>query len=234
MHQGLQYLPSRPQDKTSLVPNHQTWVPQDLTNAAHLFAYMHGQEVNGFGVWGYGESRIIFALNGMIVSQLVEKKFDKGFIAIVPRLPDYPTQSQIAAWNLSEPKEYKIRILDPKSPEVDEVVRPDTDLTWKGLDGTPVEFKSASRPRARYLYFHYYMQILRRAWRAERKAGEQMKREFGKGYWGTIGPYLPRSMLRAFIEELGHGYEELLKGGEDDKATSNQVDGDLVVVVASS
>jgi hypothetical protein len=230
------YNASHPDPKTKLLwcPIIKTWVPQDLTNAAHLFAYMHGHEVMD-SVFGVMENPELFSpLNGMIVSQLVEKKFDKGFIAIVPRLPDYPTQSQIAAWNLSEPKEYKIRILDPKSPEVDEVVRPDTGLTWKGLDGTPVEFKSASRPRARYLYFHYCMQILRRAWRAERKAGEQMKREFGKGYWGTIGPYLPRSMLRAFIEELGHGYEELLKGGEDDKATSNQVDGDLVVVVASS
>lgn len=230
------YNASDPDPKTKLLwcPIIKTWVPQDLTNAAHLFAYMHGQEVMD-SVFGVMEKPELFSpLNGMIVSQLVEMKFDKGFMAIVPRLPDYPTQPQIAAWNLSEPKEYKIRILDPKNPEADEVIRPDLGLTWRHLDGTNVEFRSAFRPRARYLYFHYCIQILRRAWRAERKAAEQMKKEFKKGYWGTIGPYLPRSMLRAFIEELGHGYEELLKGGEDDEATADEDDRDLVLAVASS
>lgn len=61
-----------------------------------------------------------------------------------------------------------------------------------------------------------------------------MRKEFGKGYWGTIGPYLPESMLQAFIEELGHGYEGLLKGGEADEATANQEDRNILLAVASS
>jgi hypothetical protein len=230
------YNASDPDPKTGLhwCPVIKTWVPQSITKAAHLFAYMHGQDVMD-SVFGVMENPELFSpLNGMIVSQFVEDKFDKGFMAIVPRLPDYPTQPQIAAWNLSEPKEYKIRILDMQNPEAGEVVRPDLGLTWRDLDGTNVEFRSAFRPRARYLYFHYCIQILRRAWRAEKKAAEQLKKEFGKGYWGTIGPYLPESMLRAFVEELGHGYKELLKGGEDDKATANEVDSCLVLAIASS
>ena len=92
---------------------------------------------------------------------------------------------------------------------------PESDQSWKDLDGTNVEFRSAFRPRARYLYFNYCIQILRRAWKAERSAAEQMRQEFNAGFWGTRGPYLPRSMLRAFVEELGHGYEELSAGARD-------------------
>jgi HNH endonuclease len=230
------YNASDPDPTTKLLwcPVTKSWVPKDLTNAAHIFAYAHGQTMMN-SVFGIMEEPELFSpRNGMIVSQLVEKKFDKGFMAIVPRLPDNPTQSEIAEWNLSEPKEYKVRILDPESPEAGEVIRPDPRLTWKDLDGTPVEFKSAFRPRARYLYFHYCIQILRRAWRAERKAAEQMKKEFGKGYWGTIGPYLPKCHLQALVDELGHGYEELLEGGVDDQATASDVNGDVVVALGSN
>jgi hypothetical protein len=230
------YNASNPDPKKQFLwcPIIRDWFPRVSTCAAHLFAYMHGQDLMDT-VFGVMEKPELFSpLNGMIVSQLVEGKFDKGFMAIVPRLPDYPTQQQIAQWNLSEPKEYKVRILDLENPEVDEFILPGSERTWRDLDGADVEFRSTFRPRARYFYFHYCMQILRRAWRAEKIAAEHMKKEFGKGYWGTIGPYLPKSMLQALIEELGHGYEGLLKGGEGDKATANQEDRNILLAVASS
>jgi hypothetical protein len=195
---------------------------------------MHGQDVMD-SIFGVMETPELFSpLNGMILSQVIEKKFDKGFIVIVPRLPNYPSQPQIALWNLSNPKEYKIRILDLTSPEVDEAVSSGSDLTWRDLDGTDVEFRNTFRPRARYLYFHYCIQIIRRAWRAEKKAADHLEKEFGKGYWGSIGTYLPKSMLLAFAEELGHGYDKLLEGGEDDEATANQEDKNILLAVASS
>jgi hypothetical protein len=210
------------------------WVPQEFATAAHIFAYRHGQDVMD-SVFGIMENPELFSpLNGMIVSQLVEGKFDNGFIVVVPRLPDHPTLAQIALWNNSEPKEYKIRILDPNDREAQKVVCCEPRQTWKDLDGTNVDFRSTFRPRARYLYFHYCIQILRRAWRADQKAAEEMKKEFGKGYWGTIGEYLPESMLRAFIEELGHEYGELLVGVVDDKTTANQENRDLLIAVASN
>jgi hypothetical protein len=223
-----------PKRKFFWCPILKTWVLGLHTTAAHLFAYMHGQDVMDL-VFGVMKNPELFSpLNGLIVSQHVEAKFDRGFMVIVPRLPNHPTLAQIASWNNSEPKEYKIRILDLNHPEADEVIRPESDQTWKDLDGTNVEFRSSFRPRARYLYFHYCIQILRRAWRVDKKAAEQMKNEFGKGYWGTIGPYLPESMLRAFIEELGHEYEELLAGAVDDKAMANPEDSNILIAVASS
>jgi hypothetical protein len=126
-------------------PVTKTWLLEDFTTAVHFFAYIHGQDIMD-SISGVTENLELFSpLNGMIISQIVEKKFDKGFIAIVPRLPNYPTQPQIALWNRSEPKEYKIRILDLTSPEVDEVVGLGSDLTWRGLDSADVEFRSTFR-----------------------------------------------------------------------------------------
>jgi hypothetical protein len=194
---------------------------------------MHGQEVMD-SIFGMMESPELFSpRNGMIISDVVEKKFDKGFMAIVPRLPDRPTPAQVQQWNSSEPKEYKVRILDHKNPEVNKVIRPESAQTWKDLDGSNVEFRSAFRPWARYLYFNYCIQILRRAWKAERSAAEQMRQEFKVGFWGTRGLYLPESMLRAFIEELGHGYEELSVGAIDDRATANPEDKSLLIALGS-
>ena len=42
--------------------------------------------------------------------------------------------------------------------------------------------------------------------------------ELGKPYWGTVGRYMHKNMIRAFVEEIGHqftiGWEER-KGVED-------------------
>jgi hypothetical protein len=58
------------------------------------------------------------------------------------------------------------------------------------------------------------LQVLRRAWRHnEQGKGELVLRdELGKPFWGTPGRYLPKSMLLAFVDELGQNYQELLQG----------------------
>ena len=61
-----------------------------------------------------------------------------------------------------------------------------------------------------------------------------MKEEFKAGFWGTRGSYLPRSMLRGFIAELGHGYEELLVGATDDSATATPEDETFARALRSS
>ena len=180
-------------------------------------------------IFGVMETPELFSpRNGMIISKIVEEKFDKGFMAIIPRLPNRPTPARVQAWSISEPKQYKVRILDLKNPDVDMVIRPESDQTWRDLDGVDVEFLSMFRPRARYLYFHYCIQVLRRAWRAERSAAEQMKEGFKSALWGTRGSYLPKSMLRGFIEGLGHSYEELLERATNDRATANPEDKNLL------
>ena len=117
-------------------------------------------------IFGVMETPELFSpRNGMIISELVEERFDRGFMAIVPRLPDRPTPEQVQLWDCSEPKQYKVRILDLKDPDVNKVTHPESTQTWKDLDDVDVEFRSMFRPRARYLYFHHCIQVLRRAWR---------------------------------------------------------------------
>lgn len=77
--------------------------------------------------------------------------------------------------------------------------------------------KFTHRPAARYLYFHYCMQVLQKAWQNKAqgkatRAATMLKAENVKSLWGTRGRYLPHNMLLAFVEELGHDYDELLEG----------------------
>ena len=213
------------------------WFDARFTSASHLFAYMHGQDTMD-AIFGPTDTPELFSpLNGLILSTAVEDIFDKGFLTIVPRLPDLPSREQVALWNASKPKEYKIFIIDHNYSEMDLMIRPGSDQTWRDLDGTNVEFRSDFRPRARYAFFHYCVQILRKAWR-EQRTGETLKREFDKWYWGTPGRFLPKNMLLGLVEELGHEWENLMNKvmeDEEDKKGArkeNAADGNNEILLA--
>jgi hypothetical protein len=89
------------------------------------------------------------------------------------------------------------------------------------LDGAKVEFRNNYRPRARYLYFHFCVQILRLTWGYRRKDAEILKKELGRVFWGTPGRYLPKNMLQAFVNELGPECEALLEGAMEDEADAD-------------
>jgi hypothetical protein len=158
-----------------------------------------------------------------------------GFV-IVPRLPENPSVSEVSAWNSSHPKEYKVRIIDMKHEVIDHVILPDSPQTWRDLDGTNVEFRSDFRPRARYLYFNYCVQILKVSWKPgkHREMGEAIQMELGRHFWGTPGRYLPREMLMAFVEEMGHEYEQLLEGAMEDGAADADADADSDLLLAAA
>lgn len=235
------------------------WVEKEASSAVHFFDSMHGQSVMTaiFGLSPMGATDELFAPeNGLIIASAVASVFDKGFIAIVPRLPkdddDDPfkitaAEEEISLWNNNNssrpPKEeYILRALDFNSPLIDAIPRPTngTGRSWRQLDGTPVEFLNEFRPRARYVYFHYCIQVMRLAWNQQHRQQQQQQGDGGGkngisqtppsqgvvssaddfGWWwgGPPGKFLPRNMLLAFVEELGHEYEYegLLKGAMDD------------------
>jgi hypothetical protein len=68
-------------------------------------------------------------------------------------------------------------------------------------------------------------QVLRRAWRAGggQKSVFSLEDELGKPYWGTPGRYLPKKMLLALIEELGHEYVGLLDGASQNMEIMIQI-----------
>lgn len=108
-------------------------------------------------------------------------------------------------------------------------------LTWREFDGRKLQFLTSFRPAARYMYFHYCVQILRVAWqyneaKSPKRAATVLKDENGKPYWGTPGRYLPKNMLLALVEELGHEYQPLLEGAGSKKSR----DSDLLLELAAA
>ena len=53
---------------------------------------------------------------------------------------------------------------DNIGPELDDEIVPDLPLTFRALNNKRVEFLTDLRPSARYLYYLYCLQVLRRAW----------------------------------------------------------------------
>ncbi|KAL2013900.1 hypothetical protein VTN00DRAFT_1425 [Thermoascus crustaceus] len=116
------------------------WFPESDTRAGHLFAYMHGQDTMD-AIFGKTQPPELFSpRNELILAKYVEDVFDLGKIVIVPDLPNRPTTVELLAWLKQEPWE------------------------WRDLDNKRLEFLTPFRPAARYLYFRYCMQVLRRAW----------------------------------------------------------------------
>ncbi|KUJ13680.1 uncharacterized protein LY89DRAFT_736685 [Mollisia scopiformis] len=193
------------------------------STAAHLFAWKHGQQAMDaiFGPMEHPE--LNSPRNGMLVSTVFENVWDEGFLAIVPAISDEPSPEEVEAWEKSEPKEYKIRILNLEhklaGKEIEPTLSGDT-KKWRELHGEELTFRTEFRPRARYLYFHYCLQILRFSWwevneKSNQLAGRAIRGEMNKKFWGTKGRYVPEYMIRAFIEEIGQDWEVEEEHGEE-------------------
>ena len=128
---------------------------------------------------------------------------------IVPDIVDQPTQQDVNTWEASDPREYKIRVLNPDHDLMKRLIS-GTDKIWADLDNERMKFKTNFRPRARYLYFAYCAAMLRRSIMG--KHFEVSRAELRKKFWYTPGRYMRESMLLGFVEEMGHDYEHLLEG----------------------
>ncbi len=209
-----------------------TWVHQSCATAAHVFGYMNGQESMTAIFGPTNKPELWSPRNGMIISSTVEEKFESGLYVIVPDLPENASPAEMALWNNSEPKEYKLKIIDLNHPSAERWFDKVGGLKWKDLDNKRLVFRSSFRPRARYLYYHYCTQLLRRAWNEDYQ-GDILKHELKKRFWGTPGKYIRESMLRAFVEELGHGFEDLLEGAADDVPGAPRSDPSLLVAATN-
>ena len=72
--------------------------------------------------------------------------------------------------------------------------------------------------------------MLRRSWvsRSEPKLRDQL----GKLFWGAPGPYIKKTMLLAFVEELGYRFRALLEGASlDNTADDNMTDPTALLAV---
>lgn len=161
--------------------------------------------------------------NSIFMSKAAEVRFDKGYFVIVPRISDDASSKEIGTWHSSEPKEYQIRIIEHDVKEMSYFTDATSQQRWRELNGHPVTFRSNFRPRARYLYFHYCVTMLRRSWTKE-KPTNALRDELGRLYWGTPGGVVRRNMLLAFVEEMGHEYEALLDGAFEESGDVKAVE----------
>jgi hypothetical protein len=209
------------------------WCSSDEVIAAHLFAYMHGQATMDAIFGSRRPPELFSARNGILISSSIERYLDCGKLVIVPDLPERPKIAELLVWVNSDVRNFKIRVLDRSWVQLGKLITPYHNLRYQDLDNRPLQFRSTFRPAARYSYFHYCIQILRSAWQRNSQGGpaasQIMKDESGKPFWGTPGRYLPRNMLLAIVEELGHEYEPLLEGA----SSSRSVDSQLLLEIGS-
>ena len=186
--------------------------PRVYMVAGHLFPWKCGENTMEaiFGSSDSGQSELFQAENGILWSQDAERRFEGGHFVIVPDTVDAPTQQEMDTWEASNPKEYKIRVLNPKHSLMQEYIHKDRDKIWVDIDNNRLQFKTNFRPRARYLYFAYCAAMLRRSFGGQHL--ETSKAELRTRFWGTPGRYMPEGMLLGFVEAMGHEYEHLLEG----------------------
>ncbi|KAE8164545.1 hypothetical protein BDV40DRAFT_298344 [Aspergillus tamarii] len=225
------YGAQHPEESFIWCPIFGQWLSAEGVTAAHLFAWMHGQDTMDAIFGKTSEPELFSARNGLLISYVIEKYFDDGKLVIVPDLPERPQVAELLAWLKGEAREYKIRIIDMTWDKLDRRPLPESPLRYRDLDGRKLQFRTSFRPAARYLYFHYCLQVLRRAWRfnQDKTADVYLRDEMGKPFWGTPGRYLPKNMLLALVDELGHDYKHLLKG-----ASCSNGEEDLLLGVASA
>ncbi|KAJ5807395.1 hypothetical protein N7447_010851 [Penicillium robsamsonii] len=204
------------------------YLEKEVIQASHLFPDMNGQDTMD-AIFGKKRPAELFSpRNGLLLHRRLESYFDAGKFVIVPDIPNYDNAmvSAVKYWLEGEPREYRVRLIDPDWEKLDEPVSRFSDLTFRQLDGRLLKFRSGFRPAARYLYFHYCVQILRMCWQhSSRSKSSQataiLQAEKGKPFWGTAGRYLPRNMLLALVEEMGHEYAFVMDGAarsrDDDK-----------------
>lgn len=191
------------------------WQRESGVEAIHIFAYWHGQNVMDAIFGQMKEPELFSPRNGLLVSGWAARFISSGYLAIVPDVPNEPTKDDIQAWNNSEPKEYKVRLLDPNWQWASYLIDGITSTErWNDLDGKRLQFKNNFRPRTSYLYFLYVTQMMQLAWTSKKQGQTNSKAELK--FWGVPGSYLPKTMLLGLVEEMGQEYDHLLEGAVQD------------------
>ena len=203
----------------------------NVVTAAHLFPYRYGTDVMDaiFGREDPDASEMFSTLNGLLIYSKVEQKLDRGDIIIVPDLPDLASKSQVKEWHAKPIKEYKTRVLATDA-SMNEYI-PKTNLRYRDLDERPLQFRSDTRPRARYLYFLYCMAMIRQAWAT--RSTEALKQNIGRQYWGTRGRYIQHGQLQEIVKEMGEDLEFLMEGAMEE-GRSPDSDSKSLLLLASN
>ncbi|KAI9813713.1 MAG: hypothetical protein M1826_002467 [Phylliscum demangeonii] len=166
--------------KSSVVAGHV--VPSALGGG--LVDYLCGE---GSGV------RLHAADNCIMMHSVVERAFDQGNIVIVPV---DPTERPIRRWKsvLVNP-EARNQLLLPEGSG--------SPRTVGELDERELQFRTAHRPAARFMYFHFVIAMLRLRQYNRPQWRQTWTRLVSGRPFATPGPYLRRTMLMCLARENG-------------------------------
>ncbi|MCJ1368333.1 hypothetical protein MMC16_007475 [Acarospora aff. strigata] len=158
------------------------WVDKDEGfTAAHLFPYRLGRKCME-EVFGEESANDLFSYrNGLMLPSWFERKLDKGLVVIVPK------------GELSE-RCWRIKVLDKL------IFNEERPVSWAKLDNRELEFRSDTRPAARYLYFLYAIAILKMT----KKGKRAWQDDHGQYIWATQGRYIRKNVLISLGEATGH------------------------------
>jgi len=201
------------------------WFYESNEHTAYIFPHRFGQAMMT-SIFGFDHEKpaLMGIQNGLILSAMAKDYINENKIVIVPDIDDDASEEAIDNWTRSEPKGYKTRIVNLTPRQLDKYLpchedenRSLSQRTWRQLEDAPLQFRSDHRPRARYLYWRYCPTILRNSWRKpNHQRNNALLPEFRKPFWGARSAYMKKSMLMAFVEEMGHEYDDLLKGAAED------------------
>lgn len=122
-----------PRDERLWCPVLSGWTHQ--STAAHIFPYEQGH-VAMENIFGTTEE-LNSIKNGLILSTAVEERIAKGHLVLVPNIADQFSDKDVEEWANSEPKSFKIRVLQSNAKGMD-LFHPcgeDAQRTWNDLDG---------------------------------------------------------------------------------------------------
>ncbi|KAF7529573.1 hypothetical protein PCG10_007131 [Penicillium crustosum] len=201
------------------------YTDDDDIQASHLFPYMNGQDTMDaiFGKTRPGE--LFSPRNGLLMCRKLERYFDAGKFVIVPDVPNVQENvlvSTVKSWLSREPREYRVRIIDPDWEMNEQQISRWGELTYGQLEGRKLRFRSSFRPAARYLYFHYCVQMLpAKESQAKRPQFSGPRRE---GHFG--GPRGDISRVICFwrwLRRWGHEYSFVLDGAAGSRPDDNNL-----------
>ena len=164
--------------------------------------YMWGDQATAAISQPEAKGELFRACNGIYWSHHAADRFRKGYFVLVPDLDADCTRAQARAWQESAVKEYRIRVIRPDAPDMQQSISPRNLGLWCEIDDQRVEWGSpVFRPRARYLYWTYLVALLR-------TGHDSAQERIGRKGWGSGGAYVKKNMLSGFLEEIGHSYDE--------------------------
>ena len=190
--------------------------PPDSMRSADIYPYASGAAMMQ-ELFRTEESELFSPLNAIYMSKPAERYMDKGYYVIVPDVEDQSSLEQVTRWANQTPREYKIRIIAREKDELKNKIQAGSSLRWLDLDNKRLQFRSAHRPRARYLNYMYLITMLRRSWDPKLvHPADVLKDDLGKPWWGTITRRMRSSeLLQAIIEEGSHDYYALERGSDE-------------------